>query len=498
MVAHALSALCRWLLPSRFAQRIAQQWFALAQHAQAQNQLRDAVHCLRYGLRWQPRHAGALAHLGALLCHLEQTDEGITLLQRAFALRPHQIDACLNLGAACKRLRRFEEAALWYQRALDIRDHPEAHYQRGILCEFRCEWEKAMACHRRALRAAPDDPRPAYNLGILHLLHGDYAAGWTGYEARLHVLDSAGKPQFDIAQISARFATLLAPDRLMVWDGQPFAHRPLLLIAEQGRGDCLMMLRFLPWVLDRRGTPDTPVALFCDSSLNPLVHSNFPAVQTIETVNPDQIRRYAHYYPLMSLPFLMGLRLADLSEWSPPYLRVPHALGETWSLRLDAAWPHRRLRVGLVWAGNPELAADHKRSIGLQTFAPLLAMPDIDWISLQKDLPSGSADAPALRSMMDQCGNFLDTAALMVHLDLVISVDTAVAHLAGALGVPVWMLCRYESEWRWMLERSDSPWYPSMRIFRQSAPGDWNRVIAQLQGELGAWVRKSSGPGSRD
>jgi glycosyl transferase family 9 (putative heptosyltransferase) len=266
------------------------------------------------------------------------------------------------------------------------------------------------------------------------------------------------------------------------WQGEPLPGKTLLLWADQGMGDCIMMMRYLPEVKARaagRIVVQCPLALERMFRAMPEVHDVIGPVGV-----PGVLDRQC---PIMSLPFVFGTRLGTIPH-KVPYISIPGDLDEQWRARLaSVAAP----RVGLAWAGRKGLPRDELRSVPLRRFAALFDIPGVRFVSLQKGEEARQIRDTGckIHDLMDQANDLLDTAALLRQLDLVISVDTSVAHLAGALGKPVWLLNRLESEWRWMLEREDSPWYPTMRIFRQDALGDWDAVIARVATALRALLQ---------
>jgi hypothetical protein len=263
------------------------------------------------------------------------------------------------------------------------------------------------------------------------------------------------------------------------WRGSNLAGKTLLVITEQGLGDSLMLMRYFHLIKEAKSA--TKLHVCCDAPLARLVR-NMPSVDEV-TIKPASLNSnsFDSFCASMSLPYLFKTRLQDIP--SAPYLGVPEYERIVWAKRLSSL---PGVKVGIAWAGNPKLDTDARRSIPLQQFDPLIALPGITWISLQKGAsPPHPKDVgwPML-DWMDECHDLLDTGALMANLDLIITVDTAVVHLAGSLGRPTWLLNRYDTEWRWLLEREDSPWYASVRIFRQPKAGDWTSVISRMKDEL--------------
>jgi hypothetical protein len=302
-----------------------------------------------------------------------------------------------------------------------------------------------------------------WNRGLARLAAGDYARGWEGYEWRWRVAD-----------LKLKERTFACPR----WQGEPLAGRTILVHSEQGLGDTLMFARYLPLVAVRGGR----IVLECQAALTRLLEALSCVAQVV--AQGDPLPEVDCQVPLLSLAGLIGTRLGSIPD-ETPYLPT-----QTWSNRVPVLPPGKGLRVGLVWGGaaKPTL----KRSIPLSMFAPLFAIPGITWYSLQMgehaiqlmDLPEGRKPhnlAPLIR-------DFADTAALVGQLDLVISIDTSVAHLAGGLGTDLWVMLMASPDWRWVSGDSDSPWYPSARLFRQPRPGDWASVVEEVRRALVAAV----------
>jgi len=302
------------------------------------------------------------------------------------------------------------------------------------------------------------------------LMQGDYAAGLPLYEARFH--EKALSHAYSTLQ--ERAAQVAGTAR---WQGELAQGASLLVWTDHGLGDSLMMLRYLP-LLKGRGVGR--LAVYCDAPLVRLVQA-MPAVdEVIPASEPLPVGRFKLQCPAMSLPLAFGTHLETIPR-DVPYLQVPPQAEKL------AGAP--RPRVGLLWAGNAANPSDRLRSVPLERLAPLVAIPGLSLVSLQKEdaLRQLAVSGWPIVDRMAECGDLLDTAALIGELDLVIGVDSAVVHLAGALGKPVWLLNRFESEWRWMREGEASPWYPTLRILRQPRAGDWDSAIARAARELGAW-----------
>jgi len=419
----------------------------------------EAVAWYRRVLNASPVNAVIHNKLGNALQHLGRWSEAENHYRLALQHHSDYPAAFNNLGVVLQRLDQIDEAQRCYHRALAlVPGYGDAHNNLGNLLQERLAMGEAIHHYREAARYGACT---RWNLATALLLCGDYAEGLACYEQRFEGAEEAAQARLTLARLAA----------LPRWQGEDLAGRPLLVWAEQGLGDTLMMLRYLP-LLVGRGVGRIIAAV--PAALQRLVGS-MPAVSEVIGLEAPLPEDVACHCPIMSLPYLFGTRLQTIPP--APYLRVVPALALRWHERF-ARYPG--LKVGLVWAGSPGQRKDARRSIPFELLAPLLAIP-VQFVSLQK------AASPSDRRVLDwmaECQDLLDTAALTEALDLVITVDTAVAHLAGALAKPVWLFNRYESEWRWMLEREDSPWYGTLRIFRQPAPRDWASVIARMAAVL--------------
>lgn len=446
----------------------------------------------------RPDHAGTLNNRGDALRELDRLDEALESYDRALALRPHQVELLGSRGMTLHRLKRFDEALASYDRALALQpDHADALNSRGTTLHELKRLDDALASYDRALAVRPDHAGALNNRGValfelrrldealvsydcalalqpdnaelhfnksmIQLLKGDYAAGWREYEWR--------RKGTGLEPFRRDFA---APS----WLGKTeIADKTILLHSEQGFGDTLQFCRYVPLVADRGAR----VLLGVQAPLKELMAS-LPGVAQVISAS-DKLPHFDLHCPLLSLPLAFGTRLASIPA-NTPYLAAPAESITRWSLALG---PRRRPRVGLVWSGKPTHRNDANRSIQLRSLLPLLDV-DADFVSLQRDVCAADAMVLKDRSDVIQIGDrldsFTDTAAVISNLDLVISVDTAVGHLAGALAKPVWLLLPFLPDFRWLLDRDDSPWYPTARLFRQDARGDWSGVIGRVAVEL--------------
>ncbi|MEK9723237.1 MAG: hypothetical protein VW405_07100 [Rhodospirillaceae bacterium] len=323
-------------------------------------------------------------------------------------------------------------------------------------------YAKAEALYRLIVDRHPDNAQAHANLGMLRLLMGDFAEGWAEFGWRRH--GQAGQ--------------------LARWRGEPLDGRRILVRGEQGAGDNIQFLRYLPFLRDRGGEP----VVLTLPGMTRLLGALDGAGEVLEPGN--EVSGLACEVPVMDLPEIAGTRLEKVPA-TIPYLRAEPALVEAWAARLG---PRERRRVGLCWQGNPGKPRDAERSIPLARFRHLFDTPDTEWFGLQvgagEDQVLGLGAAPNFTHLGAHLGvatdKFVDAAAVIAQLDLVVTVDTAIAHLAGAMGVAVWILLPQVPDWRWMLGRDDSPWYPSARLFRQTAAGDWDAPLSAVAAALAA------------
>ena len=423
--------------------------------------LDQAVACYRRALALRPEVADIHYNLGNALLELARPDEAEACFRQAVALAPGDPDGHNNLGTALQRLGRAEEAEACFRRTLALRpDYPEAINNLGLTLRQQGRFPEAAAAHRRAIVLRPDDTEAHTCLAMVLLAQGEMEEGWREYEWRgLSSKERQWRREFPQTQ----------------WTGEPTQGGVLLVHAEQGFGDSLQFCRFAPLAAQRgwRVVMEAPPALV-------RLLTSLPGLERV-IAQGEALPDFDCHCPMLSLPLALGATLADLPPPAP--LRADPAAVDIWDRRLG---PHPR--IGLAWAGNPRphspdsTAIDRRRSIAPALLAPLAALGGLTLVSLQKGGPR--AEFPLI-DPMERMADFADTAALIGALDLVIAVDSAVAHLAASLGKPVWLLDRFDSCWRWMGEREDSPWYPTLRRFRQSRPGDWPGVIARVVAELG-------------
>jgi tetratricopeptide (TPR) repeat protein len=451
--------------------------FKMALIRSLQGKLDDASLYYEKVLSLTPHMAEANNNLGAVYYRQGLLDKALARFQHALTQRPRSAEAHNNMANVLKEQGKFEEALACYIRADKLKpgDAGVLNNMGDVLRRLN-RFDEAISRLRKAIAIKPALAEAHYNLSLSLFMLGDLAAGLPLYERRL---DIESNPQYAASGVGSTLTKLSAVQR---WQGEPLHQKSLLIWTEQGIGDSLMMLRYLPLL---KGKGVGQVAAYCGPELVSVFEDKVDLV--IRNTEPLPAHRFDMHCPVMSLPYVFKTTLASIPN-DGPYLTPSPASKKQWATRLRR---YPGPKVGLVWAGNRQLKSDHLRSMTLDRYAPLLEVNGVHFFSLQKGDPSKELQSLGwpIQDWMHDCGNILDTAALVANLDLVISVDTAVAHLTGALGKPVWLLNRFESEWRWMMEREDSPWYPSMRIFRQSAVHDWNGVINRVRSELETLAR---------
>ncbi len=473
----------------------------LARLLESRGRFADAEISLRRAIRLKPAESAYRLQLAGVLGRQGKQLEATGILQEAVGHQPQNLDLKMNLAAALVQHERLDEAGDAYRAVIDERpDFAEAHSslafvleRQGRLREALAAAERAVelrldyaegfnnlgtvlrslhrlneACHafRRAVELKPEFALAEFNLGTTLLLAGRYSEGWPGYRQHARVAGAAavGPPSTE-------------------WDGRPIAGQRLLVYADQGLGDTIQFARFLPLCKQRS---EARLILRCQPSLRRLFADCF-AADAICTIDED-LPAFDQHVPLASLPGLFCTTIERVGL-SVPYLRtlalLPSRIGDLLGEKTGDR------RIGLVWQGNPRQTRDVVRSCSLEKLLPLLELPGMRFFSLQCDSIGRSqlAALPAADRVVDVgelLQDFADTAAMLQRLDLLITVDTAIAHLAGAMGRPVWTMLCHTPDWRWHLDRSDSPWYPTMRLFRQATWGDWGSVVDRIQAELQA------------
>jgi tetratricopeptide (TPR) repeat protein len=437
----------------------------LAGALNAQGRSEDALQHARAALRLDPGFVEARNSAGLALVRLGRVEEGIEEFRSAIAQRPDYVEALSNLGNALRAVLRDGEAMSAYTRALEKDPrHLAALSGRAATYASMHRMAEASAAFEAALAVDGNSAETHFELSLFHLRAGDFVAGWKEYEWRWRKADFTSRPRnFSQPQ----------------WDGtQTLAGKTILLHAEQGLGDTIQFCRYAP-IVRARGAR---VALEVQRPLVSLMRS-LDGIDVL-IAQGDALAEFDLHCPLLSLPGALSTTLETVPA-KLPYLSPSPEAAADWAGRLleDGSW-----RVGLAWAGSRTHKHDRARSLLLAQLDDLLAVPGVRFYSLHHELTEEDArrvDAmPNLIAFGEELAGFDATAGLAAQLDLVISVDTSIAHLAGALGRPLWLLLAHTPDWRWLLDRVDSPWYPGARLFRQRTPGAWDEVLARVAGEL--------------
>jgi tetratricopeptide (TPR) repeat protein len=428
-----------------------------------------ALACYNRILALEPNDAPAHNNAGLLLRKIGQLDQAAAAFARALALKPDDPAIRFNQLITLRDDAVLPEALACCDRMLA--QHPDSSgiiTNLAVSLQFVGRYDEALANYERAVALEPANHDARFNLALLLLLRGDYARGWREYDHRWS-LPTARKPQF--AQ----------PE----WQGEALEGQTILLHSEQGFGDTIQCLRYVPLVAARCGR----VVLRLERSLVRLAAS----LPNQVVINPGDARvpGFDVWCSLLSLPRIFGTR-ADSIPAPVPYLAARQTITERWQRRLGGS---PGLKVGLAWAGNAQHVNDFRRSIDLVRLRPLLETAGVTFVGLQLGPRAGDIAALPAGTIIDlsaELSDFAESAGALANLDLLIAVDTAVVHLAGALGRPAWVMLPFSPDWRWMLDREDSPWYPSLRLYRQHAPSDWDGVIARVAADLATLVAESA------
>jgi tetratricopeptide (TPR) repeat protein len=468
-----------------------------------QRQFDSAITTYQHALRLNPKYPEVLANLAAALREIKRFDEAFAAAQAAIQLKPDYAEAHHNLGSILFDQEKFDEAIQSFQKAIDLKPasplshnnlalvldeigkHDEAiHAARtavklqpnyafgwntlGNLLVHQGQYQEAKSALHQAIHLQPDYAMAHWNISLIHLLEGDLETGWIEHEWR---------KQTDIESRPREFPQ---PE----WLGQELNGQTILIHAEQGFGDTIQFIRYIPMVASRGAR----VLFQCPADLSSLLRHS---LKDAEIVSAADLPEFDYHCPLLSLPAIFKTRLDSIPSQTP-YLKSPPESSAKWREILNQIPATKR--IGFVWAGNPKRKLDRQRSLRLDQLAPLASVPGIQYYSLQKgDSAKQVINPPPNMNLIDlteKLTDFAETAALIDNLDLVITVDTAVAHLAGAMAKPVWVLLGYVPAWRWLLNRAHSPWYPTMRLFRQSEMDNWTTPIAQVKEALHVFANK--------
>jgi len=441
--------------------------YSLGVALQETGDFQAAADCYHRALALKPSFPDALSNLGSVTMELGDLDAAEDHLRRCLSLAPQNVNAHCNLGSVLQKKGETLAAIDCFRSALTIDPrHVSTLCNFGTVLDLLGESEGAAQCYRAALAFEPTCDLARFSLSTHLLASGDLANGWREYEARW------GTREFRPA-----LRTFTQPQ----WRGEDIRGARLFVYAEQGFGDTLQFVRFVSMVADR----GADIILQVQPSLLRLLRNLHPSVQVIPSGDSVDPATFDWQCPLLSLPLALGIELSNLPA-SVPYLFPEPGEVESWRERLTASG----LRIGLVWCGNPKHTRDTQRSISLDQLLALSGLTNATFYGLQKGPAAEQcATAPTgtpLVNLDEHLKDFADTAAVIANLDLLITVDTAVAHLAAAMGKPVWILIHNAPDWRWLRNRSDSPWYSTVRLFRQKTAGNWNEVFLEVQQALQA------------
>jgi len=430
--------------------------------------LEEAIDCFQKATTIRPEYAEAHNNLANVLARQGRSDAAIAGYRKAAQLKPGYVEAYTNLGATLGKLGRFDEVVECFRRAVQIDPNSaEAYSSLAMAYQNQNDLEEALKAIDQAIARKEDDPRLRFNRALMLLMAGNWVRGWQEYEWRWRLSEHHSE--------RLRFKQPL-------WEGEALGGRTLLLHCEQGLGSTLQFIRFAPLIAQNRGK----VVVECQPPLKNLLSCLSPHVEIL--ARGEALPKFDIHLPLMSAPRVLKITPTSIPN-NLPYLTPDSSLVVQWRQRLAS---EHAPKVGIAWQGNPAYAGDAARSIPLRFFQPLGKIQGIRLYSLQKirgldQIAQLDGKLPLVdfgSELDDSAGPFIDTAAVIANLDLVITCDTSVAHLAGALGAKVWVALCFAPDWRWMIAREDCPWYPQMRLFRQKKPGDWDDVFNRIAGEL--------------
>jgi len=431
---------------------------------QNKGQLDEAIQCYQKTIELNKNNASAFYNLGVAFQKKGQIDKAILYYEIAIGLNQEFSEAHYNLGIAYKEKNLLDEAIICFQRVLQLKpENAAAYYNFGNIFVAKGQFNDAMQHYQKTIEINPNYAEANWNIALINLMLGNFKEGWKGYEWRWELKDVVDKRRFSQP----------------LWDGSYIKEETVFLYAEQGFGDTIQFIRYAPLVAQR----GTKVIVECQKELV-LLLKNVVGIHRI-IAHGEELPDFDIHCPILSLPEIFGTDLTNIPA-KIPYIPAEPSLIQEWHNRI--ASNNSEYNVGLVWSGDPSFKDSNLKSCSLKSFAPLAQAANITFYSLQKGDASEQArnvpEGMKLIDYTDKFHDFSDTAAIIKNLDLIISIDTAVAHLAGALGKPVWTLLPFIPDWRWMLNRNDSPWYPTMRLFRQPSRGDWESVIALIAKEL--------------
>jgi tetratricopeptide (TPR) repeat protein len=434
--------------------------------------LDEAMEHFNRALAINPNLPQTLNNLGNLQLKLKKADTALAAYDRALAIDPNFSDGHNNRGSALESLDRLDEAMAEYVRAVELRPNfAIACNNAGNVARRLCKWDEATVWCQRALQLDPKFEPARWNVGLIELTHGDYAAGLPKYDLRFVATPQRLPPGTDGPR----------------WDGSPLDGRTLLLYAEQGLGDGWQAARYVPMVARRGGK----IVIACTAAQTGLMRQLEGVIATC--LSSESSPPHDLFLPLMSLPRIFGTTLETIPR-DVPYLQADPQRVATWRERLSA---YSGVKIGLVWSGKED--PDPLRSIAFGELAPLAAITGVQYFGLQVGPAAQDARKAAawmkIVDLSEEVMDFGETAACMMNLDLLLTIDTAAAHLSGALGRPTWTMVPFSPDWRWLLDRQDSPWYPTMRLFRQTRRKVWGDVVEHVAFALRDFASAHPNPG---
>ena len=416
----------------------------------------------------QPELPAALHMLGIVTFKRGDHLEAARLMERSVDGAPANALFQRNICEVYRVIGRYDDAVAAGKRAVALApNEPHSHNNLGVTHYHRLEIDEAIRCAERAKALAPDFAGAHFGLAEALLIGGDFERGWEEYEWRFKLANSP---------------RLMPPSDRPQWDGRPLGpEERLLLIADQGYGDAIQFCRYIPWAAERAAN----IALACAREVQPVVAQQ-PGI-TFAFDHWDKRPEFAAYCPLSGLPRLAKTRL-DTIPAPVPYVHADPQKRARWADRLAALVPQGYRRIGIAWAGRPTHTNDRNRSTRLDTFLPFTDLPRTAFVALQKGPATAQIGdywgrAPLI-SIGPELRDYSDTMAVIDCLDLVVTVDTSIGHLTGSMGKPAWIMLPFAPDWRWLMRRTDSPWYPSVRLFRQETPKQWEPVVAAVAAAL--------------
>ena len=424
----------------------------------------EAISIYQKAIKIKSEIPDAFNNLGISQLALRQFEDAISTFKEALKLNPNNPEIINNLGFSLFKLNKFQESIDCYTQAISLNKlYADAYSNRGLSYQAIHKTNEALLDYDECIKLNPNHANNYWNKSLLKLLIGDFDEGWSLYEWRWK----------SFAKTAVRYFSK------PLWLGQTsIKNKTIIIYGEQGYGDYIQFLRYIPLLKNL----DAEIILEVRPALVELISSTHPELKIIESGN--QLQRFDYQCPIMSLPLALKNHLNTIPN-STPYISVDPEKIKEWA---DDLGKKTITRIGLVWSGSSEHQNDHNRSLSLEELSPILTLP-FEFHSIQKEYRIHDLEIlkqHPIKTHTEKLKNFSDTAALIDSLDLIISVDTSVAHLAGSLNKKVWIMLPSNPDWRWMLNRTDSPWYPSAKLFRQTTNGEWRDVVKKIAAELSA------------